>query len=170
MAEPSFGARRKNSTIISPVPALPAAQFRPLATLAFCCERSHAVAMTAESLILPLASDFVGHVEKRLLNELAAAAEEWSECATALTRWEDEHLLENPGADLLRRHKATLERLLRFGKTLSLVVAQPDFPDQRLAAMVAATDRMLQDKLAMWHGKMGSERRSEILQAAFHES
>ena len=126
--------------------------------------------MTAESLTLPLASDFVGHMEKRLMNELAAAAGEWSECATALTRWEDEHLLDNPSADLLQRHKATTERLLRFGKTLSLAAADPDFPDKKLAAMVSATERMLQDKLVMWHGKMKNERREKILQAAFHES
>lgn len=126
--------------------------------------------MTTESLTLPLASDFVGHMEKRLMNELATAGEEWSECATALTRWEDEHLLDKPGDDLLRRHRTTTERLLRFGKTLSLAVAHPDFPDKKLAAMVAATERMLQDKLTMWHGKMNSKRREEILQSAFHES
>ncbi|MBI3851204.1 MAG: hypothetical protein HY298_13160 [Verrucomicrobia bacterium] len=126
--------------------------------------------MTAESLTLPLASDVVGHMEKRLMNELGAAADEWSECATALTRWEDEQLLDNPGADLLQRHKATTERLLRVGKTLSLAVAHPDFPDKKLAAMVSATERMLQDKLTMWHGKMNSKRREEILQTAFHES
>lgn len=126
--------------------------------------------MTADSLTLPLAPDFVGHMEKRLMNEFAAAAEDWSECATALTRWEDEHLLENPGTELLQRHKATTERLLRFGKTLSLVVAQPDFPDQELAEMISATERMLQDKHTMWHGTMKPQRRLEILQAAFHES
>ena len=43
-------------------------------------------------------------------------------------------------------------------------------PDKKLAAMVSATERMLQDKLIMWHGKINQHRREEILRAAFHES
>ncbi|HXR08245.1 MAG TPA: hypothetical protein VN765_12995 [Candidatus Acidoferrum sp.] len=126
--------------------------------------------MTAETLTVPLATDCVGHLEKRLAKELATEAEEWSECASALTRWEDQHLLDNSEEDLLPRHKATVERLLQFGKLLSSVVDQPDFPDKELAAMVSATRQMLQDKLVMWHGTMSHAQRENILAAVFHES
>jgi hypothetical protein len=67
--------------------------------------------MTAELLTVPLATDCVSHLEKRLAREMDAEAEEWSECASALTLWEDEHLLDNPSEDLLSRHQATVERL-----------------------------------------------------------
>jgi hypothetical protein len=70
---------------------------------------------------------------------------------------------------LLPRHKATVERLLQFGKLLSSVVDQPDFPDKGLAAMVSATQQMLQDKLVMWHGAMSHEQRENIFAAVFHE-
>jgi hypothetical protein len=67
--------------------------------------------MPADSLAVPLATDVVGRLEKRLLSSLSA----WSESASALTLWEDEHLLENPSPELLQRHKATLEQLIRLG-------------------------------------------------------
>jgi len=119
--------------------------------------------MTADTLTVPLATDCVGHLEKRLTRELGAAAEEWSECASALTLWEDEHLLDSPAEDLLARHQATVERLLQFGKLLSSVVESPDFPDKQLAAMVSATQQMLQDKLVMWHGTISQQRRKATL-------
>ena len=120
--------------------------------------------------MLPLPADSLGHLEKRLISGLSSAAEEWSEWATALTHWEDEHLLENPPEELLQRHRATTERLLRFGQQLSLAIGSPDFPDKKLVEMVTATRQMLQNKLTMWQGKMTSERRDEILRAVFHES
>jgi hypothetical protein len=126
--------------------------------------------MTALTLTVPLATDCVGHLEKRLARELAAEAEEWSECASALTLWEDQHLLDSPSDDLLGRHQATVERLLQFGKLLLSVVEHPDFPDKELTAMVSATQQCLQDKLVMWHGTMSAERRETILTAVFHES
>lgn len=126
--------------------------------------------MTADTLTVPLAIDCVGHLEKRLTRDLVAGAEEWSECASALTLWEDEHLLERPAEDLLARHQATVERLLQFGRLLSSIVEHPGFPDKNLAAMVSVTQQMLQDKLLMWHGNMSQERREEILAAVFHES
>ena len=129
--------------------------------LAFPPIHGHNTNMTADTLTVPLATDCVGHLEKRLARELASEAEEWSECASALTLWEDENLLDRPAGDLLARHQATVERLLQFGRLLSSVVAQPDFPDKQLAAMVSATQQMLQDKLVMWHGKMSRERREE---------
>ena len=63
-----------------------------------------------------------------------------------------------------------MERLLQFGKLLSSVVAHPGFPDTQLAAMVLATQQMLQDKLLMWHGNMTQVRQEKILAAVFHES
>jgi hypothetical protein len=126
--------------------------------------------MTADNLTLPLATDCVGNLEKRLARELATEAEEWSECASVLTLWEDQHLLDSPAENMLRRHQATVERLLQFGKRLSSFVEHPDFPDKNLAAMVSATQQMLRDKLVMWHGTMSPERREEIVAAAFHES
>src|ERR1039458_1427692 len=126
--------------------------------------------MIADTLTVPLATDCVGHLEKRMARELATEAEEWSECASALTHWEDQHLLDSPAGDLLTRHQATVERLLQFGKLLSSVVENPDFPDKTLAAMVSATQQLLQNKMVMWHGTMSHAQRENILAAVFHES
>lgn len=128
--------------------------------------------MTAETTSLPLVPDYVGHLQERLLHEFAMAVEDWSRCVRQLTQWEDEHLLDDPSPELLARHKATLQRLLRFGKFISLTTEQAEFPDPELAALVRATQRSFQDKLAMWHGPKLSPAESErILSACFpHES
>ena len=138
--------------------------------IAFTFFRGQNKGMTAATPTVPLATDCLGHLERRLARELAAEAEEWSECAGALTLWEDEHLLDSPAADLLARHQATVERLLQFGKLLLTVVEQVDFSDKELAAMVSATQQCVQDKLVMWHGTMRAARREEILADVFHKS
>ncbi len=126
--------------------------------------------MTADALAVPVVPDFIGHVETRLRRDLAAAVEDWSQCVTALTHWEDEHLLDNPTAELLARHKQTTERLLRFGRFLALATQQPDSPDQQVAEIVTATQRCLEDKLRLWHGPpMSEERRAEILKTCLNE-
>jgi hypothetical protein len=119
-------------------------------------------------LILPLVPDYIGHLEERLLREFALAVEDWSRCVSQLSRWEDEHLLENPTPELLARHQATLQRLLRFGQLISLSTAHPDFPDQDLAKLVAATLRCFEDKLLMWHGpRMSQDESDRILARCF---
>ena len=130
----------------------------------------HIQAMSVETLSVPVVPDFLGRVQDRLLREFAAAVHDWSECVAALTRWEDEHLLDHPAPDLLERHKATLQRLMQFGKLLSRSMEQPDFPDRQLAEIVAATQSAYRDKLAMWHGpKMSRAESEKILADCFPE-
>jgi len=126
--------------------------------------------MSVDTLSVPVVPDFLGRVQDRWLHELAAAAHDWSGCVAALTRWEDEYLLDDPAPDLLERHRATLQRLIQFGKLLALSVEQPDFPDRQLAGIVAATQSVFHDKLAMWHGaKMSRIESEKILAACFPE-
>ena len=114
------------------------------------------------------APDLVGNLEKRLLAEFARAAEEWSRCVPALTKWEDDHLLDHPTPELLDEHKATLKRLVAFGGFISLATEQPAFPDRSTAEMVAAVQVVLKDKLRMWHGpRMSREEADRILGACF---
>jgi len=77
---------------------------------------------------------------------LAAAAEESSKGASALTLREDKHLLDNPGDGLLLAHKARVVRLMQFGEALKLAAEHPDFGGKKPAEMVAATQQMLRDK------------------------
>jgi hypothetical protein len=112
------------------------------------------------------APDLVGHLEKRLLGEFALTAEEWSRCVSTLTRWEDDNLLETPTDESLRVHKATVQRLLEFGRFLSLVTGQASFSDRPTAEMVAATQSALQDKLRMWHKPRMSKTESDRILAA----
>lgn len=114
------------------------------------------------------APDLVGNLERRLLAEFALAAEEWSRCIPALSKWEDEHLLDNPTPELLDEHKTTLQRLLAFGRFISLATDQPTFPDRSTAEMVAATLSVLKDKLGMWHGPGISRKEADrIVSACF---
>jgi hypothetical protein len=123
--------------------------------------------MAADSLTVPLATDVVGHLEKRLVSSLEMLVEDWSESASALSSWEDEHLLDAPGSDLLARHKTTVEHLIRIGKLLSIVAAEPDFPNRGLHQVIASTLHMLHDKLRMWHGGMSPQQREKIVNACF---
>jgi hypothetical protein len=118
-------------------------------------------------IALPTA-DLIGRLQKRLLANFADIVVEWSGFVTDLTRWEDDHLLDNPSPELLADHKATLERFLAFGRFLSLGTEEPDFPDRELAEIVSSTLVVLQDKLRMWHGPRMSQAESDrILQACF---
>jgi hypothetical protein len=114
------------------------------------------------------APDLVGFLEKRLLAEFALAAEEWSASISVLTKWEDDHLLDSPTPEALEAHKKTLQRLLAFGRFISLGTEQPNFPDRSTAAMVEATQSALKDKLQMWHGpRISPEESDRILSACF---
>lgn len=116
------------------------------------------------------APDLVGNLEKRLLAEFALAAEEWSRCVPALTKWEDEHLLDHPSPELLEQHTTTVQRLLAFGRFLSLATEQPVFPDRATAEMVASTLVALQDKLRMWHRpRMSREDADRVISACFRD-
>jgi hypothetical protein len=126
--------------------------------------------MITEAPAVPVVPDFIAHLEARLGRELAAAVEDWSWCVTALAPWEDEHLLHEPTAEVLARHKQTIERLLQFGRALASATEQPEFADKPLAEVAAATQRCLRDKLALWHGpKLSDQRRAEILKACLNE-
>jgi len=124
--------------------------------------------MKAEADSLPLVPDYIGHLQERLLREFAHGVEDWSRCVDQVTRWEDEHLLDNPTPELLAQHKTALKRLIGFGKFISLSTEHPEFPDRETAELVRATQHCFQDKLAMWHGpQLSAEESERILAACF---
>ena len=125
--------------------------------------------MTADTLTVPL-PDYFSRIESHFLREFAEVVEDWSRCVNALTAWEDEHLLDDPGPQNLAAHKQTVERLVRFGRFVSLATQEAEFPDRKTSEIVAATQSCLKDKLALWHGpKQTEERREQILKACFNE-
>jgi len=107
--------------------------------------------------------DIIGRLQKRWLANFAETVEEWSASVSTLSRWEDDNLLDNPSPELLADHKATIERLLAFGGSLSPTTENRKFPDRRIAEMVAATQVVLQDKLRIWHGPRMSKTESDRL-------
>ena len=127
--------------------------------------------MIANALQMPLVPDYLACVETHFVREFAGGVEDWSRCINLLTAWEDEHLIDNPTPENLAAHKQALERLLRFGRVIARTTGHPEFPDRKVADIVAATQSCLNDKLAMWHGlKQSEERRREILKVCLNES
>ncbi len=113
-------------------------------------------------------AEVVGRVEKRWLMSFAEAVEEWSACVSALSRWEDGHLLDARTPGPLAEHKAAVERLLGLGHFLALATESEGFPDSGIADMVSATQIVLRDKLRMWHGsRMSTAESDRILAACF---
>ena len=113
--------------------------------------------------------DYFEKLETRILHEFAEAVATWGQSVTALARWEEEHLLDNPTPDALAAHRRTVERLIHFGRFLALTTEHPDFPDVALKKNVAATVQTLRDKIPLWHGTMPKVEADVILKAAFPE-
>jgi hypothetical protein len=121
---------------------------------------------TLPAEVLP---DYFEKLESRILQEFAEGVAAWGQSVTALARWEDEHLLDNPTPEALAAHRRTVERLIQFGRFLTLTTDHADFPDVALKQNVAATLQTLRDKIPLWHGTMPREEADAILKAAFPE-
>ena len=114
------------------------------------------------------AADVFGQLKKRLIMEFSLGAEEWAGYVSILTKWEDEHLLDNPTPEALAEHKRMVERLLDFGRLISLLTERPEFTDRRTAEIATAAQSAFQDKLLMWHWpKMAKDEADKILAACF---
>ena len=113
--------------------------------------------------------DYFEKLEARILQEVAEGVSAWGRSVTALSRWEQEHLLDNPSPEVVAAHRRTVERLIRFGRFLALATEHPDFPDVSLKRNVAATLQTLSDKIPLWHGTMPKEEANDIVKAAFPE-
>jgi len=125
--------------------------------------------MSAQLTVPVNAIDFIETLEKRILCELWDSVLVWSESVRALAQWEDEHLLDNPSAELLAEHRRIVERQIALGKFISLATEHPDFPDKETRAQVAAAMSILQDKIPLWHSTMSTEEADKILAEVFPE-
>jgi hypothetical protein len=122
----------------------------------------------SDSLIAP--PNFIKRAANRIIQELSADAEDWANMAGPLRLHPWTHFTENPKAEDLCKHKAALETMIAFGELLSSATGSPAFPDREIAAMVAATQQMLKDDLAMWHGNhLTDAQTEELLQKVFPE-
>jgi hypothetical protein len=120
--------------------------------------------MALQAEILP---DYFEKLQARILQEFTEGVDAWGHSVTALSRWEADYLLDNPGADDLAIHRRIVDRLIHFGCFLALTTEHPDFPDIALKQNVAATLQTLRDKIPLWHGTMPQEEAASILRAAF---
>jgi len=119
-----------------------------------------------DSLIAP--PNFIERAANRIVQELSADAEDWANMAGPLRMYPWTHFVENPNPEELRKHKATLETMIAFGELLASATSSSAFPDREIAAMVAATQQMLKDDLAMWHGnQLTDPQAEELLQKVF---
>jgi hypothetical protein len=116
--------------------------------------------------------DLLTRLKDLLLADFALAAGEWSRSVSMLTKWEDEHLLDNSTQADLDAHKKTLQNLIAFGRFISMGTQPESFPDRKTAELVAATQTVLNDKLRMWHDsgeRMTQEDSARIVAACFPE-
>ena len=113
--------------------------------------------------------DYFAKLEAHILNEFAEAVAAWGESVTALSRWEDEKLLDNPSPEALDGHRRMVERLIAFGRFLALITQHPDFPVATLKENVSATLQTLRDKIPLWHSSLPKDKGDAILKAAFPE-
>ncbi len=122
----------------------------------------------SDSLIMP--PNFFERAAGRIIQELKADAEDWANMAGPLRMYPWAHFIENPNPEDLRKHKSTLETMIAFGELLSSATSSPAFPDREMAGIVAATQQMLKDDLAMWHGNQLTDAQAEeLLQKVFPE-
>jgi hypothetical protein len=119
-------------------------------------------------LPLAAASGILGRARNRIRNEFAADAEDWSSLVTALRRFQDTELLDNPTEANLHHHQQTLELLISFGELLLAGTKSPVFSDRPTHEMVMATLQILRDDLALWHGRKNPlGKNAAILAACF---
>jgi hypothetical protein len=122
-----------------------------------------------KALPAEVSPDYFEKLETRILQEFSEGVAAWGQSVTALARWEDEHLLDNPTPDAFAAHRRTVDRLIQFGRFLALTTEHPDFPDVTLKKNVAATLQTLRDKIPLWHGTLPKAEADAILKAAFPE-
>src|SRR5437870_6181540 len=125
--------------------------------------------MNAQLTVPVNAIDFIETLEKRILHELWDSVLVWSESVRALAQWEDEHLLDNPSAEMLEEHRRIVERQIALGKFISLAIEHPDFSDKDTREQVGATMSILQDKIPLWHSTMSAGEADRILAEVFPE-
>src|SRR6266571_2280517 len=123
--------------------------------------------MNAQLTVPVNAIDFIETLEKRILRELWDSVLVWSESVRALAQWEDEHLLDNPSAEMLEEHRRIVERQIALGKFISLATEHPDFADKKAREQVAATMSILQDKMPLWHSPVNAQEADKILAEVF---
>jgi len=123
-----------------------------------------------ESDLLIAPPNFIERATNRIFQELIADAEVWAKIAGQVGWYPWTHFIENPKPEDLRRHKATLDRLIAFGELLNRTTSSPTFPDKAIADGVKATLRMLRDDLSMWHGNdLTDAQAEELMQKCFPE-
>jgi len=54
--------------------------------------------------------DYFEKLEARILQEFAEGVATWGQSVTALSRWEQEHLVDNPTMDDLATHRRTVDQ------------------------------------------------------------
>jgi hypothetical protein len=129
--------------------------------------------MIAETITAPEAGpgrSRLPGVSTRLVRYFKAQVEDWYDECRQLSKWEDEHLIDDAQGASLAEHARLLDELERAGQWLFRTTDCSDFPDRPTADLVSATLQDLKDRRAMWHGtKLSEEQKAKILKTCFNE-
>lgn len=102
-----------------------------------------------------------------MLLSFRAAVEDCNEVCSSLGAWKARHLTGDFNEAALVEHQRWVTELLVWGRRVLRATQEPAFPDEALAARVAARVRHLEDKPALWHRPMEPADEDRILNLAF---
>ena len=126
--------------------------------------------MNADAIALPFLADEADFFGKTAMNRIAEAVEQLCLATRAVTHFERAHLLdEPPKPEAEAKHKLVLEKLISYSRIIHFCTNQPEFPDKKIAGMMAANLQLLQDKLLIWHSDMPEAEAERLLKEVFNE-
>lgn len=128
--------------------------------------------MAANALTVSFAeqADLAGALTKRLARYFKVHVEDWSDVCRRSVSLEDRHFADALPPDALAEHASLLDELERTGEFFQHAMQTSGFADSEMVNLVNMTLRDVKDRRALWHGKLKSRQREEILHAVFNES
>jgi hypothetical protein len=106
----------------------------------------------------------------RIIRQFTVATEDWADACRKLSQFEQQWLADDPLDEAaLAKHARALTSLELLGRLIAATTESPDFPDRQLSNRVAAQLQDLKDRRAMWHTKMPTEKRNQIVREVFDE-
>jgi hypothetical protein len=114
--------------------------------------------------------DMAGAFNQRLARYFKVHIQDWCDVCRRSVAVEDQLFGDAILPNALKEHGQLLDELERTGLFFQQSTRLSGFADQAMSDMVGMTLQDLQDRRALWHGKLDPKTRKEILHSVFNES